>query len=78
MPWLGAPHSGLNETAGALAETAHMQRNPAMFRSTCEYAIQMAANELLISKGVGEAPVTVTTAMATATKYLRDTAGTAS
>ena len=78
MPWLGAPHSGLNETAGALAETAHMQRNPAMFRSTCEYAIQMAANELLRSKGVGGAPVTVTTAMATATKSLRVTAGAAS
>ncbi len=60
---------GLNEAAGVLAETAHMLRKPAMFRSTCEYAIQMAANELLSSKGVGEATVTVTTAMATAAQY---------
>ncbi len=72
LPLLDAPHSGLNEEASALAETAHMQRNPAMFRSTCEYAIQMAANELLHLKGVSEAPVTVTTAMATATESLRD------
>ena len=64
---------GLNEAAGALAETAHIPRNPGMFRSTCEYVIQMAANEFLSSKGVGEAPVTVTTSMSAATKYLRDT-----
>ena len=49
-----------------------------MFISTCEYAIQVAANELMRSQGVGEAPVTVTTAMATATKSLRVTAGAAS
>ncbi len=78
MPCLGAPHSALNEATSALTETTHMQRNPAIFRSTCEYAIQMAANELLHLKGVSEAPVTVTTAMATATKSLRDTAGAAS